>query len=444
MKSIPPAGGFLSLGKLTARVETKGKAEGGRRRGRRSEIRNQKSEIPLSPSPFPLRCQDSHRHRHRPGHGVRRRSGPAGRHRVARVRRQGEGVPAGATGEAAGGDLPAGQTARCKHGKGIVVVPASAGNTTALSACCGPKRHGSSRSSTAPSWAPLSSRCRRGDTPSARGGRVPAAGQHPRPAIARLHPHRGHRLLRPRLRVRGDVPGPLAPPDPSRSHQIFFGIGDGVPNPNYYDEVTCGLVLDFVVDAGRVTCAVPPRRLDRGTVPDTTSWRTCTHGPLPPGRHRLRMVEAGQVAPVSRGRRLRGAVPRPTSSPPIDLPATMPLLNATNSRLLIGTGNCDTMTSASRNCRLAIPRPIERAGRRRTAGKRSSGGGDIPSERRCHNKQSSHTEVTRPLHGPSERLNAVPSSAADYRGKEPPMGSVCRCGANPVGIIESTKSANLC
>ena len=47
------AGGFLSLGKLTARVETKGKAEGGRRR---AEIRNPKSEvrIPLPPSSFPF------------------------------------------------------------------------------------------------------------------------------------------------------------------------------------------------------------------------------------------------------------------------------------------------------------------------------------------------------------------------------------------------------
>ena len=31
-------------------------------------------------------------------------------------------------------------------------------------------------------------------------------------------------------------------------------------------------------------------------------------------------------------------------SPVIDLPTTAPLLNATNSRLLVGTGNCDTMT----------------------------------------------------------------------------------------------------
>ena len=53
-----PAGGFLSLGKLTARVETKG--EGGRGKAeeadnQKSEIRNQKSPFPLPPSPFVVR-----------------------------------------------------------------------------------------------------------------------------------------------------------------------------------------------------------------------------------------------------------------------------------------------------------------------------------------------------------------------------------------------------
>ena len=57
-------GGFLSLGKLTARVE-------------KSEIRNPKSEAPnpqsLIPNPLFLRPHP-HRHRDRPGHRVRRRS----------------------------------------------------------------------------------------------------------------------------------------------------------------------------------------------------------------------------------------------------------------------------------------------------------------------------------------------------------------------------------
>ncbi len=51
-------GGFLSLGKLTARVETKG--DGGRGKGKetenpKSEIRNPKSAFPLSPSAFVVR-----------------------------------------------------------------------------------------------------------------------------------------------------------------------------------------------------------------------------------------------------------------------------------------------------------------------------------------------------------------------------------------------------
>ncbi len=65
-----PAGGFLSLGKLTARVEREKSGE-----NPKSKIRNLR---PLSPFPSPLspvRCPHSHRRRHRPGHRVRRGSG---------------------------------------------------------------------------------------------------------------------------------------------------------------------------------------------------------------------------------------------------------------------------------------------------------------------------------------------------------------------------------
>ncbi len=80
------SGGFLSLGKLTARVEKR--AEGGGRRaekevgsgqsavGSKSEIRNPKSEImpsALRPPPSALfRGPHSHGHRDRSWHGVRR------------------------------------------------------------------------------------------------------------------------------------------------------------------------------------------------------------------------------------------------------------------------------------------------------------------------------------------------------------------------------------
>jgi hypothetical protein len=40
------------------------------------------------------------------------------------------------------------------------------------------------------------------------------------------------------------------------------------------------------------------------------------------------------------------------ASIPLDLTATAPLLNATNSRLLVGTGNCDTMTVRFENLSL--------------------------------------------------------------------------------------------
>ena len=65
-------GGFLSVGKLTARLEKKGRAEGRRRRKYRTVRVSNSSFIP-HPSSF-VRRPHSHRHRHRPGHRVRRGS----------------------------------------------------------------------------------------------------------------------------------------------------------------------------------------------------------------------------------------------------------------------------------------------------------------------------------------------------------------------------------
>ena len=70
-------GGYLAVGKLTGKLEKRGERREERGEGSKSEIRNQKSEISLSPLPTPLspfRHPHSHRHRHRPGHRVWRRS----------------------------------------------------------------------------------------------------------------------------------------------------------------------------------------------------------------------------------------------------------------------------------------------------------------------------------------------------------------------------------
>ena len=92
-------GGYLSLGRLTAKVGKKGEGRGERRvegeretsRGK-STINNRQSSISLSslPSPLsPVHHPHSHRQGRRSRHRVRRRGRSVGRERGARVRGQG-------------------------------------------------------------------------------------------------------------------------------------------------------------------------------------------------------------------------------------------------------------------------------------------------------------------------------------------------------------------
>ncbi|MBU4398429.1 MAG: FecR family protein, partial [Planctomycetes bacterium] len=148
-------------------------------------------------------------------------------------------------------------------------------------------------------------------------------------------------------------------------HWIFFGIGDGVPNPNHYDEVSSGLVLVFTVDNG---CA--PMRLCR---PDTTAARegdgnkwmaeVAPLGSLGPGRHRFRMSKTGKWATFAVDADAKGEFHADFAGPPIDLPATAPLLDATNSRLLVGTGNCDTMTVRFEELSITYPKTPKESGK---------------------------------------------------------------------------------
>lgn len=126
-------------------------------------------------------------------------------------------------------------------------------------------------------------------------------------------------------------------------HWVFFGIGDGEPNPQFYDEVKTALILGFIVDNGRAyvrLChpgSLPTHDLDRVVVEVTPE------GGLPPGRHRFRMWKSGKWVTFA----VDANVDRPPGnyyqSPTLDLTAVAPLLNKTNSRLFVGTGHCDTM-----------------------------------------------------------------------------------------------------
>ncbi len=161
-------------------------------------------------------------------------------------------------------------------------------------------------------------------------------------------------------------------------HQVFFGMGDGVPNAGYCDEVSCGLVLAFVADNGRVyvkSCH-PDALFSRASAdPDADNKIVAHLAPfrgLGPGRHRFRMWKTGKWVRFAVDADFQGEFRADFASRPIELPATAPLLNATNSRLLVGTGNCDTMTvrfeelsvgyTETANGQAAPPRPPETKG----------------------------------------------------------------------------------
>ena len=55
----------------------------------------------------------------------------------------------------------------------------------------------------------------------------------------------------------------------------------------------------------------------------------------------------------------QGRIPADFTSRPIDLAADAPLLNAANSRLLVGTGNCDTMTVRFEELSIAYTKPAD-------------------------------------------------------------------------------------
>ncbi|MCG2684949.1 MAG: FecR family protein, partial [Planctomycetales bacterium] len=127
-------------------------------------------------------------------------------------------------------------------------------------------------------------------------------------------------------------------------HRIFFGIGDGVPNSNFYDEVTCGLVLALVLDEGRafVELCHPDSVAGRDDVKIVAEMAPLTS--LRSGKHRFRLWKKGKWVTFAVDADFKGQFLGAFAGRPIDLSVAAPLLDAANSRLLVGTGNCDVMT----------------------------------------------------------------------------------------------------
>ena len=123
-------------------------------------------------------------------------------------------------------------------------------------------------------------------------------------------------------------------------HYVFFGIGDGVPNHDYCDEVNTGFSLSYLVDTGWVFV----RHCQPGANRNLNVADMIAANVLEPGRHRLRMAKEGGRVRFFLDADYNGKFHADFSSQWFDLHRSAPSLNAANSRLFIGTGNCNTVT----------------------------------------------------------------------------------------------------
>ncbi len=135
------------------------------------------------------------------------------------------------------------------------------------------------------------------------------------------------------IKVRLDSP---APDDLSR--QVFVGIGDGVPNADFYDAVSTGLTLGYVVDSGLLQVVIRRPDTKVGFDQNTVVMQMATG--MEPGRHRFRFWKRGNWMGFEVDADFKGKFQKDFSSRPINLNTLAPLLNATDSRLFVGTGNC--------------------------------------------------------------------------------------------------------
>jgi hypothetical protein len=131
------------------------------------------------------------------------------------------------------------------------------------------------------------------------------------------------------------------------SHLVFLGIGDGLPNEKYYDDVFMGFIMSLDFDTGQASVRLCRPDADANGDSDTYNKNFAVMSPLdelPAGRYRLRMWKIGNRISFAIDTHCLGEFHATYNSRAFALPTVAPLLNATNSRLFVGTGNCDTMT----------------------------------------------------------------------------------------------------
>ena len=131
----------------------------------------------------------------------------------------------------------------------------------------------------------------------------------------------------------------LKQPDPENvSRQIILGIGDGIPNAGFYDTVTCGLTFGYIIDSGLLQVVF--RRPETGAGHEENDVISQLATGIEPGRHRIRMWKRGNWVGFDMDADFNGKFSADYSTRTINLKLSAPLLDETNSRLFIGTGNC--------------------------------------------------------------------------------------------------------
>jgi hypothetical protein len=136
-------------------------------------------------------------------------------------------------------------------------------------------------------------------------------------------------------------PGAALKPD--GTHSIFVGIGDGVPNGAFYDEVVTGLSLVFSADDGRLVVQSQVPSSTAAIPTNTTVAPLAAGGVLQPGKHRVRVSKYGDNIRFTFDADYDGRFSADFHGRNVKLRAVAPLLNETNSRLFVGTGNCDAV-----------------------------------------------------------------------------------------------------
>ena len=149
-------------------------------------------------------------------------------------------------------------------------------------------------------------------------------------------------------------------------HRIFFGLADGEPNPDFFDSVKTGLIMSAAFDTGQAFVEYYHPGVNY-QLAKTDPEAECSyvsyvapHYGLKPGRHRLRMWKNGEWVRFAVDADFDKEFKPDFISRPIHLRDSAPLLDESNSRLVVGAGNCDTMNARFEELSVSFSEPVKK------------------------------------------------------------------------------------